>query len=88
MMSELGQQQQQHQQNLLDSAYEQFLRKEENPYEQLEMRKNLLYALPFATNKSTVTRNAPQPRLNTAGNLGALAMAILGARRKGMFGGE
>lgn len=83
-LQDLGLQQQQHEQNIAEAAYNQFLRQQSATPEKLQMRAALLHGLPFHVSSSRTFGESPQPRLNTAGKLGSLAMALLGMRRRGM----
>jgi hypothetical protein len=85
-LQEVGGLAQQTEQNMQDAAYHQWLRGQAWPFERFQMRQAMLSGLPFHTGNMQIFREAPQARLNSAGNLSSLAMALLGARRKGMFG--
>lgn len=74
-------------QSIADRKRDEWLRQEAIPMDRLMMRHAILQGLPFATSQMTSQATPPPQRLNTAGKLGSLAMALLGANRKGMLGG-
>lgn len=83
LMNEIGAAEQQHRQNEAQAKYSQWLRGEASPYEKFEMRRALLEGLPYQHIQSSIQFHepqAPEPVLNRAGNIGALAMGALAAR--------
>jgi hypothetical protein len=79
-MQDIGSAQQRHNQNFLDAAYHQWLRREASPLEKLMARAAIFHGLPFSTSQSTMYGMPPEARMNTAGNMAGLAASVLGAR--------
>lgn len=82
-MQNVGSSQQQHEQNIINSGYENWLRGQAAPWERLQMRHSILRGLPFGTSELRQFASPAQPQLNNAGKLGSLAMALLGMRHRG-----
>ncbi len=88
-MERQGATQQSRTQALYDTQYENFLRQQQYPWEQLERYKSALSAMPYSTSINTGTYSfQPQryePQSGRLGQIGSLAGQLLGAR---MMGGQ
>jgi hypothetical protein len=83
-LKDIGGMNQQMEQNRLNALYDLWLREKAAPYERLQMRAAILQGLPFQPGATRMFAQPPEPQLNTSGKLGSLAMALIGARRKGV----
>lgn len=81
----LGEHQQTQEQAPLDMAYQDFLRQQSYPMEQLTRHANIISGVPIPVSQQGVNYESPKPQLNTAGQLGSLATSMLGAS---MMGGQ
>lgn len=82
-LNQIGGLEQQHQQNVYNTNHNEWLRQQAWPFERLLFQQSLLRGLPFPMTETRMFGQAPQPQLNNAGQLGALASALLGLRKQG-----
>lgn len=88
MLQNIGQEEYQHRQDIADALRNEWAQSRRHPYEMLQMRHSIAQGLPFATSNVYESMGRPQQQVNRSGNLSSLALALLGARRRGMFGEE
>lgn len=80
LQNQLGTQQQQQQQNILNQQYQDFLTQKQNPYNQLSFMQNMLSGLPISSSTQNVYSNPSM--LSQVAGLGTTAVA--GAKLAGM----
>lgn len=82
-LQELGQQQQGQEQQGLNLGYQDFLRQQYHPQEQIAQHAATISGLPSPTQtfQSNYTSPQAQPQVNTLGGIGALATSLYGARQ-------